>query len=117
LSVKKSQLRFSVKGTKGSFEKKGLDPQEDQLKARKPSPLDPEFGREAEAIFGTLDTLTENGAIQSQTSVCCVGSSDSRPKKLMNADLQGDFRERILQPFIRELGECDHLRGRPAGEV
>jgi hypothetical protein len=77
LSVKKSQLRFSVKGTKGSFEKKGLDPQEDQLKARKPSPIDPEFGREAEAIFGTLDTLAENGAIQSETSVYYVCDSES----------------------------------------
>lgn len=65
--MKKSQLRFSVKGTKGSFEKKGLDPQEDQLKARKPAVLDVQFGREAESIFGTLDVLTESGSIESET--------------------------------------------------
>ncbi|KAF8605175.1 NAD(P)-binding protein [Ceratobasidium sp. AG-I] len=67
LSAKKSQLRFSVKGTKGSFEKKGLDPQEDQLKARKPEVLDAQFGREAEEILGTLDTVTESEDIVSAT--------------------------------------------------
>ena len=67
LSVKQSQLRFSIKGTKGSFEKKGLDPQEDHLKARKPAVLDAQFGREAEDIFGTLDTVTESGSIVSET--------------------------------------------------
>lgn len=64
--MKKSQLRFSVKGSKGSFEKKGLDPQEDQLKARKPEVLDAQFGREAEAIFGTLDTVNESGSVVSE---------------------------------------------------
>jgi hypothetical protein len=66
LSVKKLQLRFNVRGSKGTFEKRGLDPQEDQLKARKISLLDPQFGREEDTIFGTLDTVTESGAIESK---------------------------------------------------
>ncbi|QRV91094.1 oxidoreductase yteT [Ceratobasidium sp. AG-Ba] len=74
LSVKKSQLRFSVRGSKGSFEKKGLDPQEDQLKAGKPTPLDPQFGREVEGIFGTLDTVTEDGSIQTEKVVSEKGA-------------------------------------------
>lgn len=47
----------------------GLDLQEDQLKARKLSLLDPEFGREPESIHGTLDVVTESGAIESTTYV------------------------------------------------
>ncbi|QRV76275.1 oxidoreductase family, NAD-binding rossmann fold protein [Ceratobasidium sp. AG-Ba] len=74
LSVKKLQLRFSVRGSKGSFEKKGLDPQEDQLKAGKPTPLDPQFGREVEGIFGTLDTVTEDGSIQTEKVVSEKGA-------------------------------------------
>lgn len=69
LSVKESQLRFNVRGSKGSFEKRGIDTQEDQLKARKLSLLDPEFGREPESIYGTLDVVTERGAIESTTYV------------------------------------------------
>ncbi|KAB5594206.1 Oxidoreductase domain containing protein [Ceratobasidium theobromae] len=89
LSVKKRQLRFNVQGSKGSFEKRGLDPQEDQLKAREVSPLDAQFGREEESIFGTLDVMTENGAIQTTTIPSEKGSYQSLFENLASAITSG----------------------------
>ncbi|KAG8689760.1 hypothetical protein FRC08_010791 [Ceratobasidium sp. 394] len=89
LSVKKAQLRFNVRGTKGSFEKRGLDPQEDQLKARKPAPLDPQFGREAETIFGILDTVTEGGAVRTETVISEKGAYNLLFENLANAISSG----------------------------
>ena len=43
--------RFCVKGTKGSYEKHGLDPQEKQLMARV-APNDARYGLETEGEFG-----------------------------------------------------------------
>ncbi|KAG5984068.1 hypothetical protein E4U55_006203 [Claviceps digitariae] len=45
LSAETTQPRFWIRGSRGSFHKSGLDPQEDQLKAGM-SPLDGQFGRE-----------------------------------------------------------------------
>ena len=45
--------RFSIRGTQGSFEKYGLDPQEQQLKAGL-SPTTPDWGRETSEQYGTL---------------------------------------------------------------
>jgi len=117
LSVKKLQLRFSVKGTKGSFEKKGLDPQEDQLKARKLSPLDPQFGREAEAIFGTLDTLMENGTIESTTVISEKGSYNLLFENLAGAitsgvDLQVKFEQSVAVIHMIELAILSSREGR-----
>ncbi|WP_461535404.1 oxidoreductase [Spongorhabdus nitratireducens] len=62
--------RFSVRGTLGSFEKYGLDPQEDQLKAGI-KPTTPAWGQEAQTQYGTLYTaetqqpvITETGGYQ-----------------------------------------------------
>jgi len=55
LSAVESQLRFTVKGTKGSFVKHGIDTQEDQLKLDPPmSTEDPAFGVEPESTRGVL---------------------------------------------------------------
>jgi len=69
LSLKSSQLRFSVKGTTGSFEKYGLDVQEDQLKARKVLPTDAAFGVEGEDIAGVLEVMGEDGKIKTSKYV------------------------------------------------
>lgn len=65
LSILDPQLRFSVRGTKGSFVKYGLDVQEGQLKAMK-SPKDifaDWFGKEPEEIAGELSLLGSDGSI------------------------------------------------------
>ncbi|KAG9103928.1 hypothetical protein FRC06_006873 [Ceratobasidium sp. 370] len=117
LSVKKSQLRFNVRGTKGSFEKRGLDPQEDQLKARKPAPLDPQFGRETEAIFGTLDTVTEGGGIQTKTVISEKGAYNLLFENLANAissgvELQVKFEQSAAVIQMIELAMLSSREGR-----
>lgn len=62
MSVEKQQPRFWIRGTKGSFRKAGLDPQEDQLK-RGMSPLDAGFGVEGEEWAGVLTTVGDDGVV------------------------------------------------------
>ncbi|KAG8907517.1 hypothetical protein FRB99_003890 [Tulasnella sp. 403] len=73
LSALDPQLRFSVKGTKGSFVKYGLDQQEDQLKLGIPTDH-PNFGREPEAFQPTLTTLDANGSFISERIPTLQGS-------------------------------------------
>ncbi|MGY0216112.1 oxidoreductase [Endozoicomonadaceae bacterium StTr2] len=57
--------RFSVRGTLGSFEKYGLDPQEDQLKAGI-EPTTPVWGQEAKAQYGTLYTAEAQQSVKTE---------------------------------------------------
>lgn len=59
LSIETKQLRFWVRGTKGSYRKYGLDVQEDQLKAGK-KPGDAGFGVESKEKAGEL-TVFQDG--------------------------------------------------------
>ncbi len=53
--VREPGPRYILHGTDGSFLKWGLDPQEEQLKARK-NPLDDDFGLESKKHWGKLNT-------------------------------------------------------------
>lgn len=71
LSVRSPQPRYHVRGTKGSFEKYGVDVQEDQLKAM-PTPQaihESEYGREPEEIWGTLYNLGASGKVEQSVYV------------------------------------------------
>ncbi|KAF4607063.1 hypothetical protein EYR38_001120 [Pleurotus pulmonarius] len=66
LSIRSTQLRFLVRGTKGSYTKYGGDVQESQLKTVK----DPRteihaegFGREPESLWGLVETIGDNDQI------------------------------------------------------
>ncbi|KAL3471266.1 hypothetical protein BJX99DRAFT_237917 [Aspergillus californicus] len=59
VSCEEEQMRFWVRGDKGSFKKFHLDCQEDQLKAGM-KPGDSGYGREPSERYGTLTTL-QNG--------------------------------------------------------
>ncbi|GAP92979.2 putative oxidoreductase domain-containing protein [Rosellinia necatrix] len=61
VSAEARQPRFWVRGTRGSYRKHGLDPQEDQLKAGM-RPGDPGFGLDADECHGRLVTVGEDGA-------------------------------------------------------
>ncbi|KAI0650178.1 oxidoreductase [Trametes meyenii] len=65
LSVRSPQVRYVVRGTRGTYLKYGVDVQEDQLKVI-PDPAQitqsPEYGVEPEAIWGTVDNLAADGA-------------------------------------------------------
>ncbi|KAL2255425.1 hypothetical protein VTK26DRAFT_3403 [Humicola hyalothermophila] len=65
ISVESRQLRFWVRGTKGSYHKTGLDPQEDQLRAGGKT-TDADFGREDESRFGRLCLLQEDGSVRDE---------------------------------------------------
>lgn len=59
----KDQLKFWVRGTKGTFLKFGTDPQEAKTIAAPGQPAtDPDFGMEEERLWGTLTTTTEYDA-------------------------------------------------------
>jgi scyllo-inositol 2-dehydrogenase (NADP+) len=66
LLVKEPGPRYLLHGTQGSFLKWGLDPQEEALKQGK-NPNDPEWGREAEKWWGTLNV--EHEGIFSKTQL------------------------------------------------
>ena len=65
--VRESGPHFQVHGSKGSYLKHGLDPQEDMLKAGI-RPDDPSWGRENEAMYGELSIsvgeLSVKGKVQ-----------------------------------------------------
>ncbi|PHH84516.1 hypothetical protein CDD83_1825 [Cordyceps sp. RAO-2017] len=62
LSAETAQQRFWIRGSRGSFHKVGLDPQEDQLKAGG-KPTDQGFGRE-DAGCMRLVLVSDDGAIR-----------------------------------------------------
>lgn len=65
-SVEAKQVRFWVRGTKGSYFKTGLDPQEDQLRGGVVKATDEQFGREDEAKFGRLCLLKDGGKMEEE---------------------------------------------------
>jgi predicted dehydrogenase len=69
VSAEVEQLRFWVRGTKGSFKKFHLDPQEEQLKGAKAgAPLPGDFGVEAEGRAASVTTVVgEDGRLERKT--------------------------------------------------
>lgn len=67
LSVRSPQLRFVIRGTKGTFIKYGMDVQESQLRIM-PDPkgiFAHSYGREPEEICGTVETIDSRGNMKS----------------------------------------------------
>ncbi len=62
VSVESKQVRFWVRGSKGSYHKTGLDPQEDQLRGGGKA-TDAKFGWEDESKYGQLSLLAEDGTV------------------------------------------------------
>ena len=62
VSVESEQVRFWVRGSKGSYHKTGLDPQEGQLRGGGKATA-AGFGRETEAEYGRLSVLGEDGTV------------------------------------------------------
>lgn len=59
VSPEVEQLRFWVRGEKGSFKKFHLDPQEDQLRKAGLKPGDKDYGIEPESHHATLNTVVD----------------------------------------------------------
>ncbi|KAL2146603.1 hypothetical protein VTI28DRAFT_3102 [Corynascus sepedonium] len=62
VSVESEQVRFWVRGSKGSYHKTGLDPQEGQLRGGGKA-TDAEFGKEDESSYGRLSVLQDDGTV------------------------------------------------------
>ncbi|XP_006460204.1 hypothetical protein AGABI2DRAFT_150170 [Agaricus bisporus var. bisporus H97] len=63
LSARSSQLRYVVRGSRGTYIKYGVDVQEDQLKAM-PTPetiFEAGFGKEPESLWGTVENVHNDG--------------------------------------------------------
>lgn len=63
VSVETQQMRFWVRGTKGSYHKTGLDPQEDQLRGGGKA-TDADFGKEDPSRYGRLCVVGEDGKVK-----------------------------------------------------
>jgi len=66
LSVRSPQVRYVVRGVRGTYTKCGIDVQEEQLKAiTSPSEIlqSPTYGKEPEQQWGTLENLVENDKV------------------------------------------------------
>lgn len=65
--VADNTLRYQVHGTKGSWQKHHLDPQESQLWHEGVKATDDRFGHEPEERFGQLTVMSKDGKTVSQT--------------------------------------------------
>jgi predicted dehydrogenase len=65
ISVEGKQMRYWVRGTKGSYHKDGLDPQEDQLRAGGRA-SDSDFGHEDVSKSGRLAVAQSGGTVMEQ---------------------------------------------------
>lgn len=64
LSVRKPQLRYIVRGSKGTYSKFGIDVQEEQMKSQGVKAFEREdSGREPPEIWGDLELAQDNGDI------------------------------------------------------
>jgi predicted dehydrogenase len=59
LSLRKNQLRYNIRGSRGTFSKFGIDPQEEQMKEHGAGAFSlPNVGVEPPDIWGTLETMS-----------------------------------------------------------
>ena len=65
--VKQSGPRFTLHGSKGSFTKFGLDPQEDALRSGS-QPYIPQWGEESETLYGELVTQLGNISLKGKVA-------------------------------------------------
>jgi predicted dehydrogenase len=86
--------RFVLRGVKGSFRKFGMDPQEDDLIARK-NPLNDEWGKEDESRWGQLKTM-ENDSLHETIIETIPGAYRLFYNDLVNAIR--DNKEPLVKP-------------------
>jgi hypothetical protein len=69
LSVRSQQVRYVLRGTKGTYTKFGVDPQEDLLKAISTPDeiLADGYGKEPESLWGSLENISDGGSIATST--------------------------------------------------
>ncbi|KAI1817238.1 oxidoreductase family protein [Poronia punctata] len=88
-SAEVRQPRFWVRGTKGSFRKTGLDPQEDQLKAGMKT-TDDKFGFEPEDFYGRLVTVGDDGSMTEEVYPTVEPATYAKIYELFGKSLSGE---------------------------
>lgn len=93
LSQRTPQLRYVVRGSKGTFVKFGLDVQEEQMKERGVEAFGKDwFGRESEEIHAELETVQQEGdkALSKKRIVSKKGNYQALYENLAGAIRKGD---------------------------
>jgi hypothetical protein len=91
LSVRSPQPRYIVRGSEGTYTKFGVDVQEEQLKVMA-SPggiLDDGFGREPEALWGTVENVEVDGVSVRKAVYVLIQLVNLREFILSACDLSG----------------------------
>ncbi|OQU97377.1 Oxidoreductase family, alpha/beta domain-containing protein isoform 1 [Cladophialophora immunda] len=97
VSPEVSQLRYWVRGDKGSFKKFHLDPQEDQLRKEGLRPGDKGYGIESEDKYGTLN-LYRDGKISSEVAPTVEPATYTEYYRRLAAALDGDVSQVPVPP-------------------
>jgi len=97
VSPEVNQLRYWVRGVKGSFKKFHLDPQEDQLRKQGMSPGDKGYGLEPEERYGTLNVV-KDGTIVSEVAPTVTPPTYSEYYRRLAAALDGDASQVPVPP-------------------
>ncbi|XXG99556.1 hypothetical protein Hte_005895 [Hypoxylon texense] len=96
-SVEVQQPRFWVRGTKGSYRKTGLDPQEPQLKSGMKT-SDANFGKEGPEWNGKLALLGEGGSVREQDHPNVEPETYSKIYELFGNALVGNREQDVPVP-------------------
>jgi predicted dehydrogenase len=99
VSAEVEQLRFWVRGTKGSFRKCHLDCQEDQLKAGLRPGVEG-YGAEGEEKFGVLTTVTETGEMVRTVAPTPTGDYSVYYEMVGEALRTGDRSKLPVDPMV-----------------
>lgn len=78
LSLRKNQLRYTIRGSRGTFSKYGIDPQEEQMKQYGVAAFSrPDFAIESPDIWGTLETTSTPASSSASSTSGDENGSDS----------------------------------------
>lgn len=102
VSPEVNQLRFWIRGDKGSFKKYHLDPQEDQLRKQGMKPGDEGYGIEPADRYGTLN-LAQGGKIVSEVAPTVEPATYTEFYRRLAATLGGDASQ-IPVPLDQAVG-------------
>lgn len=98
VSPEVNQLRFWVRGDRGSFKKFHLDPQEDQLRKQGLKPGDHGYGIESEDHHGVLNLDQGNGKIVSEVAPTVEPPTYTAYYSRLAAALNGDVSKIPVSP-------------------
>jgi predicted dehydrogenase len=98
VSPEVNQLRFWVRGEKGSFKKFHLDPQEDQLRKGGLKPGDQGYGVESEDHYGVLNIDHGDGKLVSQVAPTVQPPTYTQYYRQLAAALNGDLSQVPVAP-------------------